>query len=76
MNNRTAGVVKWFDAEKGFGFIQCPTLGEEDIFVHYKNIQGEGFRTLKEGQMVDFSVTKTEKGYQADEVRISEPASK
>ena len=61
------GIVKWFDSAKGFGFIQRSDA-EGDIFVHYKNIRGEGYRSLKEGQAVEFTLLKTEKGFQADDV--------
>ncbi len=60
------GTIKWFDSAKGFGFIQ---RGEgDDIFVHYKNIRGEGYRSLKEGQKVEFTLVKGAKGLQADDV--------
>jgi len=62
------GVVKWFDAKKGFGFIQGPE-GGKDIFVHYSSITGDGFRTLKDGEMVEYEVSDGEKGPQARNVR-------
>ena len=66
MSERITGTVKWFDSAKGFGFI---TRGEGgDIFVHYKNIKGDGYRSLKEGQVVEFILVKGDKGFQADEV--------
>ena len=62
------GTVKWFNADKGFGFIQ-PETGGEDLVVHYSAIQSEGFKTLDEGQKVSFEVTQGQKGPQASEVR-------
>ncbi len=64
---REQGVVKWFNATKGFGFIT--RAGGEDVFVHYRNIRGEGHRTLREGQRVSFVVVAGEKGLQADDVQ-------
>ncbi|HUP00289.1 MAG TPA: cold-shock protein [Gemmatimonadota bacterium] len=65
------GSVKWFDAQKGFGFIERPD--GSDIFVHYSDIVGSGFRTLTEGQRVEFQVTQSPKGPQAVNVqRIDE----
>jgi len=63
MTARTTGTVKWFNASKGFGFITKDN--GEDIFVHFTAIQGEGYRTLVEGQKVEFSVEKGTKGFQA-----------
>ncbi|MBI5206192.1 MAG: cold-shock protein [Candidatus Firestonebacteria bacterium] len=57
------GVVKWFNDKKGYGFI-TPESGD-DVFVHHKAIQGEGFKTLAEGQEVEFEIEKSQKGYQA-----------
>lgn len=65
------GTVKWFDNEKGYGFIEVPNMA--DIFVHYSVIQCEGYKTLSEGQVVDFTLIHTEKGYQAVEVSAVEP---
>jgi CspA family cold shock protein len=62
------GAVKWFNAEKGFGFI-TPDGGEEDVFVHQSSIQMQGFRDLSEGQRVEFEVTQGQKGMQASNVR-------
>ena len=61
------GTVKWFNAGKGFGFIQRQT--GEDVFVHFSAIQGEGYRSLNEGQAVEFEVTKGPKGLQAANVK-------
>lgn len=60
------GTVKWFNNEKGYGFITQE--GGEDVFVHYTSIAGEGFRTLHEGQRVQFEVTHGQKGLQANNV--------
>jgi CspA family cold shock protein len=60
------GHVKWFNPEKGFGFIRQEN--GEDVFVHYSAISGEGFRTLEEGQKVEFEITKGPKGLQASNV--------
>ena len=66
MAEKEKGKVKWFNNAKGFGFIEREQGG--DIFVHYSSIQSDGYRTLKEGQTVEFSVSKGEKGLQADDV--------
>ncbi len=66
MADRQAGTVKWFNSVKGYGFI-TPDEGE-DIFVHYSAIQGEGYRTLQEGQAVEFTVIESDKGLQAQDV--------
>jgi CspA family cold shock protein len=63
---RQAGTVKWFNDEKGFGFI-TPESGP-DLFVHFKAIQGNGFKSLKEGQKVTFIAVQGQKGMQADDV--------
>jgi CspA family cold shock protein len=63
------GVVKWFNAAKGFGFIQRET--GEDVFVHFSAIQSAGYRTLDEGAQVQFVVKKGPKGLQAEEVTIA-----
>lgn len=60
------GTVKWFNAAKGFGFISRP--GDEDVFVHYKAIAGDGYKTLNEGDKVEFEVVKGPKGLQAANV--------
>jgi CspA family cold shock protein len=63
---REQGIVKWFNASKGFGFIQRQS--GEDVFVHFSAIQGEGYKSLNEGQAVEFEVTKGPKGLQASNV--------
>lgn len=63
------GTVKWFNAEKGFGFITVDADGQ-DVFVHYSNIEMSGFRVLEEGQSVEFSVGAGQKGPQAEQVRV------
>ena len=60
------GTVKWFNASKGYGFIQRET--GDDVFVHYKSINGTGYRTLKQGEQVEFELQETEKGLQATNV--------
>lgn len=67
MNERFKGTVKWFNNSRGYGFITC---GEhkDDIFVHYRSIRGDGFRSLREGQTVEFATQKGEKGLQAQDV--------
>ena len=66
MADRETGTVKWFDNSKGYGFIQ--RAAGEDVFVHFRAIQGEGYRTLNEGQRVEFSVVQGQKGLQAEDV--------
>lgn len=65
------GIVKWFDAEKGFGFITVDgdATPTEEVFVHYRSIDMQGFRTLQENQAVEFEITQGEKGPQAEHVR-------
>ncbi|HUL84580.1 MAG TPA: cold-shock protein [Actinomycetota bacterium] len=62
------GTVKWFSAEKGFGFI-TPEDGSADVFVHFSAIQGEGYRELAEGARVEYDVTQGQKGPQASNVK-------
>jgi CspA family cold shock protein len=68
MSERITGSVKWFDTAKGYGFLERD--GGDDVFVHFRAIQGEGFKTLDEGQKVEFTVTKGDKGWQAEEVSV------
>ncbi|RJK96994.1 transcription antiterminator/RNA stability regulator CspE [Vallicoccus soli] len=62
------GTVKWFNAEKGYGFIAVDD-GSADVFVHFSAIMGSGYRSLDEGQRVEFEVTQGQKGPQAEQVR-------
>jgi len=62
------GVVKWFDVKKGFGFIQGPKDGK-DVFVHYSSIEGDGFKSLNDGETVEYEVVDSDKGPQARNVR-------
>ncbi|MCA5891924.1 cold-shock protein [Isoptericola sp. NEAU-Y5] len=64
----TSGTVKWFNEEKGFGFI-APSDGTADVFAHYSEIAGNGFRTLAENQKVEFDVAQGPKGPQATNIR-------
>ncbi|MEM8739316.1 MAG: cold shock domain-containing protein [Planctomycetota bacterium] len=63
----TRGQVKWFDPKKGYGFIEGPE--GQDVFVHYSQIQGDGFRSLKDGEDVEYEIQKGEKGFQAKTVQ-------
>ena len=67
MSERVSGTVKWFNNAKGFGFI-TRNESDEDLFVHFRSIQGDGFRTLDEGQAVEFKIVDGPKGLQAEEV--------
>ncbi len=67
MSERQTGTVKWFNDAKGFGFI-TPQSGP-DLFVHFRSIQGTGFKSLKEGQAVSFVAVQGQKGLQADQVQ-------
>lgn len=62
----TRGKVKWFDPKKGYGFILGPE--EQDVFVHFSQIQGDGFRSLKDGEEVDYELIEGDKGWQAKSV--------
>jgi cold shock protein len=64
----TTGTVKFFNSEKGFGFI-TPSTGDKDVFVHVSNVVGEGFRNLEDGQQVEFDVAQGQKGVEAQNVR-------
>jgi len=68
MAERETGTVKWFNAGKGYGFIERDN-GEGDVFVHYSAINGAGFKTLDEGQRVEFDVVESDKGPQAQDVQ-------
>ncbi|MBT2512819.1 cold-shock protein [Arthrobacter sp. ISL-30] len=64
------GTVKWFNAEKGYGFITVDETGD-DVFVHWSAIEMDGFRALEEGQRVEFEIGEGEKGQQAESVRLA-----
>ncbi|EZI29503.1 cold-shock protein [Pseudomonas extremaustralis] len=68
MSDRQNGTVKWFNGEKGYGFI-TPENGP-DLFVHFRAIEGSGYKTLEEGQKVSFEAVQGQKGMQADKVRL------
>ncbi|ROS05256.1 CspA family cold shock protein [Sinobacterium caligoides] len=67
MADRVTGTVKWFNDAKGFGFIERDG-SEQDIFVHFRSIQGDGYRSLNQGQEVEFKLQQGPKGLQAEEV--------
>jgi CspA family cold shock protein len=67
MSERVNGTVKWFNNAKGFGFITREE-SDDDVFVHFRSIEGDGYRTLNEGQVVEFKVVEGPKGLQAEEV--------
>lgn len=67
MSERQSGTVKWFNNARGYGFITREN-SSEDVFVHYRNIRGEGYRSLAEGQSVEFRLLEGEKGLQAEDV--------
>ncbi len=64
--SRVHGTVRWFNADKGYGFIEVP--GQDDVFVHWSTIASEGFKTLADGQSVDFEIVDGPKGREAHEV--------
>lgn len=64
----STGTVKWFNADKGFGFITVD--GGEDVFVHFSAIRSTGYRTLEEGQRVSFDITQGNRGFQAENVQL------
>lgn len=66
MNERIRGTIKWFSSEKGYGFISRD--GGKDVFVHFSAIQKNGYKTLNEGDRVEYSIVQGEKGLQAEEV--------
>ncbi|MGZ8193002.1 MAG: cold-shock protein [Methylobacter sp.] len=68
MSTLTTGTVKWFNVDKGFGFIAQQS--GPDVFVHFRNIKSSGYKSLAEGQQVQFNVTKGEKGLQAENVSV------
>ncbi len=68
MAERETGTVKWFNATKGYGFITRDSGG--DVFVHYSAIQSQGYRSLEEGQRVEFEIVEGKKGLQAQEVSV------
>ena len=70
MSDRRTGTVKWFNNAKGYGFIVDSTEESSDVFVHYRNISGDGFKSLVEGQVVDYDLSEGDKGLQADNVSI------
>ena len=67
-SERVLGTVKWFNGSKGYGFIEVE--GRDDVFVHYTAIQADGFRTLEEGQQVEFAIEQGPKGLQAANVTV------
>lgn len=69
MPERETGTVKWFNDSKGFGFIERE--GGEDVFVHFSSIRGDGYKTLNDGQKVEFTVGEGQKGPQALDVTVS-----
>ena len=68
MSEKEEGIVKWFNGAKGYGFIERSS--GDDVFVHYNAIQGDGYRSLEEGQRVSFTVTQGQKGLQAEQVVV------
>ena len=72
MNSKSHGTIKWFNTKQGFGF--AVNESGEDVFIHYRSIQQEGFKNLNEGDLVKFVQVKSEKGWQAAEVEVLETA--
>jgi CspA family cold shock protein len=70
MSERETGTVKWFDAKKGYGFINRED--GEDVFIHYSSIQGTGYRVLQDGQKVEFEVVQGKKGLEATNLTVAE----
>lgn len=70
MSERTVGTIKWFDAKKGFGFINMDD--GDDVFVHYSAIQGNGYRVLEDGQKVEFEIVQGRKGLEAANLTLAE----
>lgn len=70
MSDKEIGTVKWFNNTKGYGFIERHT--GDDVFVHYRAIQADGYRTLRDGQRVEFKLIQSDKGLQAEDVTIVE----
>ncbi len=71
MTSMASGTVKWFSNAKGYGFIE-PDGGGEDIFAHFSAIEAEGYRTLKEGQKVEFEISQGPKGLHATKIRTTD----
>ena len=69
MSDRVSGIVKWFNNSKGYGFIEREA--GDDVFVHFRAIRGDGFKTLKDGQKVEFNLIEGQKGLQAEDVSVS-----
>ena len=70
MSDKKTGTVKWFDSKKGYGFIEVE--GSDDIFVHFSAIQEEGYKSLKDGQKVEFEIQKDDQGERAQNVTKAE----
>ncbi len=70
MSERQVGTVKWFNNSKGYGFIE--SNAGQDVFVHFRAIRGDGFKTLKDGQKVEFNMIEGQKGLQAEDVAVSQ----